>query len=204
MNKEEVFDWLTEALRYSADEADAAISKSEIHGRHLLPRHLVVHEDGTWKALALPLSQENATRYLGVRPGTTVEAICITEDGDWDGVAARIGARLVNRASAPGADPVTHLLIPATGHPEEGSAMAEAAWQAFMLVAEPGRSRLFTQNEMDAVAAAVAEAMPWIRADERRRIAAQPGMVAERVRAGTVDGVADVLDSAAETIQADR
>lgn len=172
MNDEEAFDLLTEALRYSADEADAAVSKSEIHGRHLLPRHLVVHEDGTWKILALPLSEENTARYLGVPPGTTLEAICVTEDGDWDGVAARLGARLVNRASAPGADPETYLIIPATGDPDEGSAMAEAAWQAFMLAAEPGRSRLFTQNEMDAVAAAVAAAMPWIRADERRQVAA--------------------------------
>lgn len=37
------------------------------------------------------------------------EAICLTEDADWEAIAARIGAQLVNRTSAPGAEPETYL-----------------------------------------------------------------------------------------------
>jgi hypothetical protein len=59
-----------------------------------------------------------------------LEALCLTEDGDWDGVANRIGGRLVNRETRPGADPGTFPLIPATGNPDVGALTAATALSA--------------------------------------------------------------------------
>lgn len=48
-----------------------------------------------------------------------LEALCLTEDADWEAVAARVGGQLLNRQTAPGAEPETILLIPADPAPAE-------------------------------------------------------------------------------------
>ena len=100
-----------------------------------------------------------------------LEALCLTEDGDWDGVAARIGGRLVNREIADSGEYDTVLIIPATGDPDEGTAMAGAARAEYERIVAPYRAGgMLGQHEVDGVDAAVTAAMPYIRADERRRL----------------------------------
>lgn len=41
------------------------------------------------------------------------EALCITEDTNWEAIAAQVGGELVNRSGAPGGEPETYLVIPA-------------------------------------------------------------------------------------------
>jgi hypothetical protein len=96
------------------------------------------------------------------------KALCLAGGGGWDGVANRIGGRLVNRETSPGADPVTFLLIPATGDPEAGAPMTTAAREAYRdAVCVDREGGKITTQELDGVMRAIAAAQPWIRADEQ-------------------------------------
>ena len=69
---------------------------------------------------SLPIaSDDSAPTPEGVRWYTRqlrpVEAVQLTEDADWEAIAAWCGGRLVNHTGAPGAEPVTFLELPTRG-----------------------------------------------------------------------------------------
>ena len=131
------------------------------------------------------------------------EAMCLSWDADWDGLAQRIGARLYLREIGDSGEYDTILAIPLAsvrpGDPDDdGTAMHRdvlAAYQARM----PG-GHVMSSREREAVEAAVAAAQQWIRADERERLAAALEDRADTAMLAVVTAGRGTRTSAASTL----